>query len=73
MKNLFRRFTDLTGRSTRAVGTCISAAAGECTIQYPGGGLARVKGDGVEGTRYFVLAGRLDGEAPVLSSLEIEI
>jgi hypothetical protein len=55
------------------VGTCISADAGECTIQYPGGGLARVKGDGVESTRYFVLAGRLDGEAPALSSLEIEV
>ncbi|MCO5763774.1 MAG: hypothetical protein NHG36_20110 [Chromatiaceae bacterium] len=73
MRNLFRRFSDLSGRSARTVGTCISADAGECTIQYPGGGLARVKGDGVEGTRYFVQAGRLDGEAPALDALTIEI
>lgn len=73
MKNLFKRFSDLTGRSLRTVGTCISTDAGECTIQYPGGSLVRVKGEGVVDTRYFVLEGRLDGEAPSLVSLEIEV
>lgn len=73
MRNLFRRFSDLGGRATRTVATCVSADSGECTIQYPGGGLARVKGDGVEGIQYFVLAGRLDGEAPALVTLTIDI
>ena len=73
MKNLFKRFSDLTGRSLRTVGTCISADFGECTIQYPGGSMVRVKGAGVESTRYFVQDGKLDGEAPALSSLAIEI
>jgi len=74
MRNLYRRFADLTGRRLRTVGTCISADFGECTIQYPGGGgLVRVKGAGVVDTRYFVLDGRLDGEAPSLGSLEIEV
>lgn len=73
MKSAWRRFTDLTGRSLRTVGTCISADVGECTIQYPGGGIARVKGAGTLGQRYFVLDGRLDGEAPALDSLEIEV
>ena len=73
MKNLFKRWSDLNGRSLRTVGTCISADFGECTIQYPGGGMVRAKGAGTEGTRYFVQDGRLDGEAPNLSSLTIEI
>lgn len=73
MRNLFKRFSDLTGRSLRTVGTCISADFGECTIQYPGGSVVRVKGAGTVGTRYFVLDGRLDGEAPSLASLTIEI
>jgi hypothetical protein len=73
VRNLFKRFSDLTGRSLRTVGTCISADFGECTIQYPGGSLARVKGAGTPGTRYFVQDGALDGEAPALVSLEIEV
>ena len=73
MKNLFKRFSDLTGRSLRTVGTCIAADFGECSIQYPGGSIVRVKGAGTLGTRYFVLEGQLDGEAPTLASLEMEI
>lgn len=49
MKNLYKRFSDLTGRSLRTVGTCISADAGECSIQYPGGAIVRVQGDGTVG------------------------
>ena len=56
-----------------AVGTCIAAEIGECTIQYPGGSIVRVKGEGTIGTRYFVLDGKLDGEANALSSLTIEV
>jgi hypothetical protein len=73
MKNLFKRFSDLSGRSARTVGSCISADFGECTIQYPGGALVRAKGAGTVATRYFVLDGKLDGEAPALTSLEIEV
>ena len=73
MKNIFRRFSDLTGRKLRTVGICTDASFGECIIQYPGGGRIRAKGAGVEGTRYFVLDGKLDGEASSLVSLEIEI
>ncbi len=73
MKNLFKRWSDLNGRSLRTVGTCISADFGECTIQYPGGSVVRVKGAGTPWTRYLVLDGRLDGEAPSLPSLTIEV
>jgi len=73
VKNLFKRFADLTGRSLRTVGVCVSADFGECTIQYPGGALIRANGVGTVGTPYFVVNGRLDGEAPNLASLEIEV
>lgn len=73
MRNLFKRFSAITGRSLRTVGTCVAADFGECTIQYPGGSAVRVKGAGVEGTRYFVIDGRLDGEASSLTSLTVEI
>lgn len=73
MRNLFKRFSDLTGRALRTVGTCVVADFGECTIQYPGGSLVRVKGAGTVGQRYFVLDGKLDGDAPALTPLEIEV
>jgi len=73
VRNLYKRFTSLTGRSLRTVGTCIAADFGECTIEYPGGTRVRVKGAGETGTRYFVQDGKLDGEAPSLASLEIEV
>lgn len=73
MKNLYQRFTDLTGRAARTVAVCVSADFGECTVQYPGGALVRVRGAGTVGQRYFILDGRLDGEAPNLPALEIEV
>ncbi len=73
MRNLYQRFSDLSGRSLRTVGTCISADFGECRIQYPGGSVVAVKGAGEVGTRYFVQDGKLDGEAAALVSLEIEV
>lgn len=73
MRNLYKRFIDLNGRSLRTVGTCVGADFGECTIQYPGGGLVRVKGAGTIGTNYFVQDGKLDGEAPVLPMLMIDL
>lgn len=73
MRNLFKRWQDLTGRSLRTVGICVSATFGECVIQYPSGSLQRVKGAGTIGTRYFVIDGRLDGEAPSLATLTIDV
>lgn len=74
MKNLFSRFQDLAlERQSKSIGTCVSADFGECWVELPGGSLLRVKGAGVVGTRYFVLNGRIDGEAPALESLVIEV
>lgn len=71
--NLWNRFRDASGRSLRTVGTCIDSAYGDSKIQYPSGGVVVVRGDGTVGTRYFVKDGKLDGEAPALTAVEIEI
>jgi len=73
MRNLFKRWSDINGRQMRTVGTCVSAVWGECVIEYPGGSRVKVVGAGTTGTRYFVINGRLDGEAPALPSLTIEV
>lgn len=73
MKNLWRRFVDLGGRSLRTVGTCIASEFGESMIEYPGGFAVKVQGSGTVGQRYFVRNGKLDGEAPDLVALEIEV
>lgn len=74
MKNLYKRFSDLTGRSLRTVVTCVSSVNGESVLQqYPGGALVRVRGEGTPEQRYFVRDDALDGEAPTLVGLEIEV
>lgn len=73
MKNLFNRFRDASGRSARTVGLCISVDSDGCTIQYPSGALVQVKGIGVVNQRYFVRDGRLDGDAPALPALSIDV
>jgi len=73
VRNLYKRFSDLTGRKLRTVAVCLSSSAGESWMQYPGGGLAKVKGEGATGTLYFIFDGRLDGEAPALTALVVEI
>lgn len=73
-RNLWSRFQAVAGGpSYRTVGTCTSAAFGTCMIQLPGGTEIQVKGSGTVGTQYFVLDGKLDGEAPALDLLEMEI
>ena len=73
MKNLWRRFSDMTGRSLRTVGTCVASEFGESLIEYPGGNAVKVQGTGTVGQRYFVRDGKLDGDAPNLTALEIEV
>lgn len=73
MRNPYKRFAEIGAGTPRTVGTCISADFGECVIQYPGGGVAQIRGAGTIGTSYFVVDGRLDGEAAALTPLTIEV
>ena len=73
MRNLYKRFTDITGRPLKTVATCISTSFGECVVQYPNGSVQTIREAGTIGHRYFIYDNRLDGEAPTLVSLTIEV
>ena len=73
-RNLWSQFVAVAGAgSYRTVGECTAATFGSCTIQLPGGAEIQALGAGTVGTRYFVRDGKLDGEAPDLELLEIEV
>lgn len=73
-RNLWSQFVAVAGAgSYRTVGECIAADFGTCTIQLPGGSEIQALGAGTVGLHYFVKDGKLDGEAPALDLLEIEI
>lgn len=72
--NLWRRFQQLANPpSLVTVGECVSADFGECTVEFPGGSRLRVQGAGEVGQSYFIRDGRLDGAAPALTAVEIEV
>lgn len=72
--NLWRRFQQLASPpSLVTVGVCVSADVDECTVAFPSGASLRARGAGEVGKSYFIREGRLDGEAPTLTALEIEV
>jgi hypothetical protein len=72
--NLWRRFQQLANPpSLTAVGVVVQADSEECTVEFPGGSRLRVKGTGTVGQRYYIRAGRLDGEAPALTPVVVEV
>lgn len=72
--NLWRRFQQLaTPPRPMTVGVVVSADFGKCTVEWPGGSRLRVEGAGTVGQHYFIRDGRLDGEAPGLPTVILEV
>lgn len=73
--NLYRRLAELLPQAPLLVGQVSSHNAdGTSTVQLPGGGTLRVRGQGVAvGQKAFVRDGVVEGAAPNLSIVEIEI
>ena len=72
--NLWRRFQQLASPpSLVTVGVVVAADVEECTVEFPGGSRLRVQGTGEIGQSYFIREGRLDGEAPSLTAVEVEV
>lgn len=72
--NLWRRFQQLASPpSLVTVGVCVDADATECTLEFPSGSSLRVRGEGEVGKSYFIREGRLDGEAPTLAPVVVEV
>lgn len=71
--NLFTQFRRLLPAQPLLVGQVISAGSGASTIEYPDGARVVVRGEGTVGTRVFVRAGAIEGPAPNLTQVFVEV
>lgn len=72
--NLWRRFQELAAPPPlRTVGVVVAAEFGRCIVELQTGNRIRVTGAGTVGQAYFILDGRLDGEAASLQVLELDL
>ena len=78
--NLWQRFSALSASRPILIATVIGSESwNRSIIEWPGGGQQAVSGGGTVGNRYFITRTedgadwRLDGEAPDLPALNIEI
>jgi len=73
MHNLYEQFRRLIPEPPLQVGTVVSVGAGVVTVELPGGGLIRARGDALVGQRVFVRDDAVEGIAPSLTLEIIEI
>lgn len=73
MRNIFKEFADLIPDAPLQVGTVTATDGAVATIELPGGGLLRARGDALVGQRVFVRDGLIEGDAPSLPIVAIEI
>lgn len=71
--NIYRQFLDLLPQRPLQVATVIAASGDACTVQLPGGGLLQVRGAGAVDDQVFVRDGLIEGAAPALPVVVIEI
>lgn len=73
--NLYRALRDLLPEAPLLVATVVSVHGdGTSTIEFPGGNQQRVRGtDAAADSKVFVRNGVIEGEAPALTTLTIEV
>lgn len=72
--NVFKELMALLPSSPLLVGQVIVVAAGTVTVEYPGGGTQIVRGAGFAlGAKVFVRDGVVEGLAPSLPTLTLEV
>lgn len=72
--NIYRELMTLLPSSPLLVGQVITVATGTVTVQYPGGGTQVVRATGYTvGAKVFVRDGVVEGLAPALTPLTIEV
>jgi hypothetical protein len=71
--NIYQQFLCLLPRRPRQVATVIAMEGDVATVQLPGGGLLTVVGAGAVGDQVFVRDGVIEGEAPAMTPVQIEI
>lgn len=73
MHNLYQQFRFLLPDPPLQVGTVIAVSGGVVTVQMPGGGLLKARGDALVGQKVFVRDAVVEAIAPNLTLELIEI
>ena len=73
MHNLYRQFRQLLPDPPLQAGIVVDVDASRVVIALPGGGLVHGRGDATLGQTVFVRDGVIEGEAPSLPQVDIEI
>ena len=73
MSNLYRQFLDLLPPRPLQVGIVTATDGSTCTVQLPGGGVLQARGSTTVGQQVFVRDGVIEGAAPALTVVTIEI
>lgn len=71
--NLWRRLKDLLPDEPLLIGEVVAINTYGATVQLPDGSIASVRGDAQVGQNVFVRKGLIEGVAPVLGVVEIEV
>lgn len=72
--NVYRALRELLPEPALMVATITSANGdGTRTVEFPGGGTQRVRGDGSVGAQVFVRGGVIETAAPALLAVTIEV
>ena len=73
MLNPYKQFIDLLPPRPLLVGTVTAIADGVATVQLPGGATIRARGQAAVADRVFVRDGAIEGPAPILAVVPIDI
>jgi hypothetical protein len=74
MINPFVELSNLFPKPPLLAGQVVSVGSGTVTVQYPGGGQQVARGTGYAvGAKVFVQDGAVDGAAPTLTAITIEV
>ena len=71
--NLFARIKALLPGAPLLVATVVSSSAGVSVVELPGGSRLTVRGSASVSTKVFMRAGNIEGPAPNLSEVDIDV
>lgn len=73
MTNLYRQFAKLFAPDPLLVGEVLATDAMSVTVELPDGSLIKARGTASVGDKVFIRAGAIEGPAPDVAVVEIEI
>lgn len=71
--NLFKQLRDVLGTSVLQVGDVLAVENGVATIELPGGAQVQARGEATVGDRVFFRDEVIEGPAPSLTYVEIDV